>query len=107
MAEVLNEAKGRTVLYRVLFHHFDRFLTEYETRLEREYGFFRPLLSRERLFFLEKEGKVGYRWGRDTADQETMNYLEFIARVTSHIPNKGRVAAIDIAARPAVFSRCE
>jgi hypothetical protein len=36
-----------------------------------------------------------------------MNYLEFVARVTSHIPNKGRVAAIDIAARPAVFSRCE
>jgi hypothetical protein len=31
----------RTVLYRVLFHHFDRFLTEYEARFEREYGFFR------------------------------------------------------------------
>ena len=30
----------RTVLYRVLFHHFDRFLTEYEARFEREYGFF-------------------------------------------------------------------
>jgi hypothetical protein len=28
----------RTVLYRVLFHHFDRFLTEYESRFEREYG---------------------------------------------------------------------
>ena len=26
----------RTVLYRVLFHHFDRFLTEYESRFERE-----------------------------------------------------------------------
>jgi len=26
----------RTVLYRVLFHHFDRFLTEYEARFERE-----------------------------------------------------------------------
>ena len=23
----------RTVLYRVLFHHFDRFLTEYESRI--------------------------------------------------------------------------
>ena len=35
----------RTVLYRVLFHHFDRFLAEYESRFEREYGFFRPVLK--------------------------------------------------------------
>jgi hypothetical protein len=35
----------RTVLYRVLFHHFDRFLTEYESRFEREYGFFRPVVE--------------------------------------------------------------
>ena len=33
----------RTVLYRVLFHHFDRFLIEYESRFEKEYGFFRPI----------------------------------------------------------------
>jgi hypothetical protein len=25
----------RTVLYRVLFHHFDKFLAEYETRFEK------------------------------------------------------------------------
>jgi hypothetical protein len=25
------------------------------------------------------------------AEQETMDYLEFIARVTSHIPDKGQV----------------
>jgi hypothetical protein len=31
----------RTVLYRVVFHHFDRFFAEYEDRFEREYGFFR------------------------------------------------------------------
>jgi hypothetical protein len=36
---------------------------------------------------------------RDTADQETMDHLEFIARVTSHIPDKGQVAAIDRANR--------
>jgi hypothetical protein len=35
----------RTILYRVLFHHFDRFLTEYESRFEREYGFFRPIIK--------------------------------------------------------------
>jgi len=35
----------RTVLYRVLFHHFDRFLIEYESRFEREYGFFRQIVK--------------------------------------------------------------
>jgi hypothetical protein len=51
----------------------------------------RPVLALERLTFLEPEGKVGYRWGRDGAGQETMDYLELIARVTSHIPDKGQV----------------
>jgi len=51
----------------------------------------RPLLSLEWLTFLEPEGKVGYRWGRNGAEQETMDYLEFIARVTFHIPDKGQV----------------
>ena len=32
----------QTVLYRVLFHHFERFLAEYETRFEREYGLCSP-----------------------------------------------------------------
>ena len=35
----------RTVLYRVLFHHFERFLAEYEVRFERECGFFRPIVK--------------------------------------------------------------
>jgi ribosomal protein S27E len=35
----------RTVLYRVLFHHFDTFLKEYESRFEREYGFCRPIVK--------------------------------------------------------------
>ena len=34
----------RTVLYRVLSHHFDRFLTEYESRFEKEYGFLRLIV---------------------------------------------------------------
>jgi ribosomal protein S27E len=34
----------RTVLYRVLFYHFERFLAEYDGRFEREYGFFRPVV---------------------------------------------------------------
>jgi hypothetical protein len=51
----------------------------------------RPLLSLERLSFVEPEGKVGYRYGQDRAEQNMMDYLEFIARVTSHIPDKGQV----------------
>ena len=35
----------RTVLYRVVFHHFERFLAEYERRFEREYGYFRPIFG--------------------------------------------------------------
>jgi hypothetical protein len=45
----------------------------------------------ERLLFLDRKGKVGYRWGREAAELEKMDYLEFIARVTSHIPDKGQV----------------
>jgi len=37
--------------------------------------------------FLVPEG----RWGRDGAEQETMDYLEYMVRVTSHIPDKGQV----------------
>jgi hypothetical protein len=32
-----------------------------------------------------------------------MDYLEIFARVTSHIPDKGQVTVIDIAARPEVY----
>jgi hypothetical protein len=39
----------RTVLYRVLFHNFDRFLTAYESRFEKEYGHFRTVVEVLRL----------------------------------------------------------
>jgi hypothetical protein len=51
----------------------------------------RPLLSLKRLSFDEKEGKVCYRYGEGAEEVEKMDYLEFIARVTSHIPDKGQV----------------
>ena len=51
----------------------------------------RPILALDRLLLLEREGKVGYRHGQNGAELETMDYLEFIARVTSHIPDKGQV----------------
>jgi len=37
--------RERTVLYRVLFYHFERFVAEYESRFEREHGFFRPIVK--------------------------------------------------------------
>jgi hypothetical protein len=166
-----------TVFYRVFFYHFERFLREYEDRVEKEYGYFRPviqdvvekyldcgnpmcgfarircpdcgeerllmfscktrgfcpschakrreewgewkilhwrhtgfnvhsqvraqtkreaervgkymirpLLSLKRLFFDEKAGKVRYQYSRHGSQEESMDYLKFIARVTSHIP---------------------
>jgi len=51
------------VLYRVLFHHFERFLAEYEDRFEREYGFFRPIVftipRMLRIFFKYKRQLLG------------------------------------------------
>ncbi|MBM3285169.1 MAG: hypothetical protein FJY81_04790 [Candidatus Aminicenantes bacterium] len=52
----------------------------------------RPLLSLERLSLDEKEGKVCYQYGEGAEEVERMDYLEFIARVTSHIPDKGQVS---------------
>jgi len=51
----------------------------------------RPLLSLERLSLDEKQGLVCYRYGKGAGELETMDYLELIARVTSHIPDKGQV----------------
>jgi hypothetical protein len=51
----------------------------------------RPLLSLERLSLDEREGRVCYRYGKEPGEMEPMDYLEFIARVTSHIPDKGQV----------------
>ena len=49
------------------------------------------MLLLERLFISEKEGELRYRHGKENIKQERMDYLEFIARVTSHIPDKGQV----------------
>jgi len=38
-----------------------------------------------------KEGQVCYWYGKDAGEVERMDYLEFIARATSHIPDKGQV----------------
>jgi len=51
----------------------------------------RPLLSLKRLFFDEIGGNVRYQYSRQGSQEESMDYLEFIARVTSHIPDKRQV----------------
>jgi hypothetical protein len=44
-----------------------------------------------RLFFDETAGKVRHLYSRRSSHEESIDYLEFIARVTSHIPDKGQV----------------
>jgi len=51
----------------------------------------RPILSLKRLSFDEAQGQVIYQYGKHSSKLERMDYLEFIARVTSHIPDKGQV----------------
>lgn len=35
----------RTIFYRVFFHYFERFLREYESRFEKEYGYLRSVIQ--------------------------------------------------------------
>jgi hypothetical protein len=51
----------------------------------------RAILSLKRLSFDEAQGQVIYQYGKHSTDSEHIDYLEFIARVTSHIPDKGQV----------------
>ncbi|MDI6698291.1 MAG: transposase [Candidatus Saccharicenans sp.] len=51
----------------------------------------RPLLSLERLSLDQRTGQVCYRYGKEAKEVKRMDYLEFIAQVCSHIPEKGQV----------------
>lgn len=51
----------------------------------------KPLLSLKRLSLDEAQGQVIYQYEKHSSKLERMDYLEFIARVTSHIPDKGQV----------------
>ncbi len=107
------------MFYRVLFHYFEQFVLEYEnlTLIQkmlhwRHTGFhvhskvratskqeaervgkymIRPILSLKRLSLDEAQGQLIYQYGKHRTESEHMDYLEFIARVTSHIPEKGQV----------------
>jgi hypothetical protein len=54
----------------------------------------RPILSLKRLSFDKAQGQVIYQYGKHSSKLERMDYLEFIARVTSHIPDKGQVTLL-------------
>jgi hypothetical protein len=45
----------------------------------------------KRLFFHESKGKVRYQYDNHGLQEELVDYLEIIARVTSHIPDKDQV----------------
>lgn len=60
----------------------------------------RPLLALERLSLDEKEGTVCYRYGKEAKEAERLDYLEFTARVTSHIPDKARLPSATTASTP-------
>jgi hypothetical protein len=49
----------RTVLYRILFHYFDRFLAEYESRFEKAYGWLRPIVKEVTLAHHEARRAMG------------------------------------------------
>jgi len=51
----------------------------------------RPLLSLQRLSFDETEGRILYQYEKGKLETERMDYMEFIGRLTSHIPDKGQV----------------
>ena len=53
----------RTVLYRVLSHHFPSFLSEYESRFEWEYGYFRSVVK-EVIFTIPKMLRVFFKFKR-------------------------------------------
>jgi hypothetical protein len=67
----------RTVLYGVLFHCFDRFLTEYESRFEKQSGFLRPIIKEVVERYLdERTGQVRYQYGKEAKETERMDYSD-------------------------------
>jgi hypothetical protein len=51
----------------------------------------KPILALRRLAFDEARGMVIYHYGKTDAERVQIDYLDFIARVTAHIPEKGQV----------------
>jgi hypothetical protein len=59
------------------------------TPSDRFYGKDKEILEQRQR--TKTETKVRYQYSRQGSQEKSMDYLEFIARVTSHIPDKGQV----------------
>ncbi len=84
------------VVEKILYRHHTGFSVHSKVRAESKSEaervgkyIIRPLLSLMRLFFDETAGKLRYQYSRHGLQEESMDYLENIARVTSHTPDKG------------------
>jgi hypothetical protein len=51
----------------------------------------KPIPTLKHLSFDEAWGKVTYRYGKTDQDKAVMDYADFIARVATHIPDRGEV----------------
>ncbi|MGB7294389.1 MAG: transposase [Candidatus Aminicenantales bacterium] len=87
----------RTALYRVLFHYFDRFLSEYESRFQREYGFFRPIIK-EVVFVIPKMLRIFFKYKRrllgDLCRAAVLALLKYLQATTGSELIPGVVAVI-------------
>ena len=77
----------RTVLYRVLFHHFKRFLAEYESRFEKAYGKGQVMVRYYSLYANAHRGKVR-KAGRNPFA------LRMVEEELKPVPSKGWAAMI-------------
>jgi hypothetical protein len=59
-------------------------------RESRQKYIIRPLLSLKRFYFDETGRMVRYQYDKHGSQDESMDYLEFISRVTSHIPGEDK-----------------
>jgi hypothetical protein len=53
----------------------------------------KPILALGRLSFDHDQGKVIYKYGDGDTECVQMDYLDFIARITTHIPDKGQATS--------------
>jgi hypothetical protein len=77
----------RTVLYRVLFHHFERFVAEYEERFEKAYGYFRPIIKEVVEKYLDcGNPRCGFAWIR-CRDCRAEHLLMFSCKTRGFCPS--------------------
>ncbi len=77
----------RTVFYRVMFHYFEEFVSEYEQRFEREHGYFRPVVQEVVEKYLDcGNQKCSFAWIR-CGDCASERLLTFSCKVHGFCPS--------------------